>query len=206
MADPEIDFNAAPHITLLKQRDHHCFTQLVATYHNTLLTVARSIIGSALADEVVQEAWVSAYNALPSFEGRSSVKTWLFTIVSNHAKTRLRKESRAVSLDALEEMFPDFSDRFRPDGHWQAAPNQWHTESPESLLEETQLRRCIEHTLMQLPPLQRSVFTLRDLEQLSLEEICNNLGISDSNVRVLLHRARLRLLQVIDRYQETGQC
>lgn len=206
MADSDTDFNDEPQLTLLRQQDHTCFSNLVTRYHHTLLTVARSIIGPALADEVVQESWVSAYQSLPRFEGRSSIKTWLFTIVSNHAKSRLRKESRSISLDALEEMDPGFSDRFRPDGHWREAPSQWHTESPESLLEEKQLQHCIDRTLAQLPPMQRAVFTLRDMEQVSLADICNNLGLSDSNVRVLLHRARLRLMQVIDRYQETGQC
>jgi RNA polymerase sigma-70 factor (ECF subfamily) len=206
MADSHPDFNGEPRLSQLRQQDHACFASLVACYHNILLTVARSIIGPALADEVVQESWVSAYQSLPKFEGRSSVKTWLITIVSNHAKSRLRKESRTISLDALEELDPGFSDRFRPDGHWSQAPSQWHTESPESLLEEKQLQRCIDQTLAQLPPMQRAVFTLRDLEQLSLAEICNNLGLSDSNVRVLLHRARLKLMQMIDRYQETGQC
>ena len=206
MADPTMNFDAAPLLLLLRARDHACFAQLVAAHHPTLMTLARSIIGPGLADEVVQEAWVAAYQALPDFAGRSSIKTWLFTIVSNHAKTRLRKEKRTLSLEALEEKIPDFGDRFQPDGHWRELPGQWHSESPEDLLQATELRRCIDRALAELPPMQRAVFTLRDLEQLSLAEICNNLGISDSNARVLLHRARTKLFQVIDTYQETGQC
>lgn len=206
MTDTTADFNAPALLEQLRRQDHSCFSQLVATYHDTLLTVARSIVGAAVADEVVQEAWISAYKALPGFQGRSSLKTWLFTIVSNHAKTRLRKESHTVSLNALEEAAPNFLDRFHNDGHWREAPGHWHMENPRSLLEEEQLRHCIERTIALLPPMQKAVFTLRDLEQMELGEICNNLDISDSNVRVLLHRARVKLMQVIDRYQETGQC
>ena len=205
MTDPS-EFNSPAFLMNLRQQDHRCFSRLVAAYHNTLLTVARSIIGDAVADEVVQDAWISAYKALPGFEGRSSLKTWLFTIVSNHAKTRLRKESRTTSLDAIEEASPNFLERFQMDGHWADAPAHWHMQNPQSLLEEDQLRRCIEHTLSQLPPMQKAVFMLRDLEQMELGDICNNLDISDSNVRVLLHRARVKLMQVIDRFQETGQC
>ncbi len=79
-------------------------------------------------------------------------------------------------------------------------------DSPDQLLEQTQLQTCIDHTLTQLPPAQKAVFTLRDIEQMPLEEICNTLDIKDSNVRVLLHRARLKLFKVIAHYQETGEC
>lgn len=190
----------------LRSGDTEVFTQLVAHYHRPLLTVARSIIGDSLADEVVQEGWLSAYKALPRFEGRSAVKTWLFTIVSNQAKTRLRKESRTQSLDELEESGSGFNGEFKNNGHWQNGPARWHLESPDQLLQQAQLQKCIDHTLEVLPPLQKAVFTLRDIEQESLNAICNILDVSDSNVRVLLHRARLKLMQVIEHYQETGEC
>lgn len=202
----QLDFSNTEVLNRLKGLDHEIFTQLVIQYQSSLLSVARSIIGEALADEVVQESWVSAYKALPKFEGRSQVKTWLFTIVSNLAKTRLKKESRSISLNELEEGSAIGSDQFKSNGHWKTPPKQWHIDTPEGLLEEEQLRCCINHTLKQLPPMQKAVFTLRDLEQESLTDICNNLGLSDSNVRVLLHRARLKLMQVIEHYQETGQC
>ena len=192
----------------LRQQDHTVFAALVEKYHRQMIVVARAIIGESLAEEVVQEAWVSAYHALPSFEGRSSIKTWIYTIVSNQAKTRLRKESRLVSLNELEEEQPLSlnKDNFNDSGHWINPPPLWDTESPDELLENEQLQKCIEKTLELLPPMQKSVFLLRDIEQQSLEEICNMLEIANSNVRVLLHRARVKLMQVIDRYQETGQC
>jgi RNA polymerase sigma-70 factor, ECF subfamily len=199
------DFDSPDILARLKLGDAVLFTRLVRQHHRTLVTVARGIIGESLAEEVVQESWLSAYKALPRFEGRSAVKTWLFTIVSNHAKTRLRQELRTVSLDELEESGAPYG-QFRDDGHWLSPPLQWHIDSPDKLLEEAQLRKCVDSTLGKLPAAQRAVFTLRDMEQLSLQEICNILSISDSNVRVLLHRARLKLMQVIEHYQETGTC
>jgi RNA polymerase sigma-70 factor (ECF subfamily) len=197
-----------PDISLLQQQDHGAFSALVTRYHRPLVAVARSIIGDSLAEEVVQEAWVSVFRALPGFEGRSSLKTWLYTIVGNEARSRLRREKRIVALEDLGTPDTDYLDgsRFKPDGHWETPAPAWHMESPDQLLEEAQLQNCIEITLGILPPNQKAVFTLRDIEQQSLEEICNILQLSDSNVRVLLHRARLKLMQVIDRYQVTGEC
>lgn len=190
----------------LRSGNRTAFSELVKQYHIPMVHMVRPIIGEALAEEVVQEAWVSAYKALPKFEGRSSLKTWLFTIASNQAKTRLRKEKRSVSLDELQPENTWLEDRLTDQGTWKTAPQTWGIDSPDALLEEDQLRKCIEHTLTILPSMQKAVFTLRDLEQMSLGEICNNLDISDSNVRVLLHRARAKLMQVVHRYQETGQC
>lgn len=196
----------------LRQGNRAAFTRLVKRYHTQLVVVARAIAGDTWAEEVTQEAWISIYRALPKFEGRSSLKSWLFTIVKNQAKTRRSKEQRLVSLDTIEmegssESFAaTLNERFKQDGHWKESPTQWHIDSPAALLEEAQLKKCITHTLKQLSPEQRAVFTLRDMQQLPLDEICNILEISNSNVRVLLHRARLKLMQVIDHYQETGTC
>lgn len=197
-----------PDLENLKKQDHQAFQRLVEKYNRQIVVVARAIIGDSLAEEVAQEAWVSVYRALPSFEGRSSIKTWIFTIVSNEAKTRLRKESRLVRMNEMEEVIPAYlnGERFNNDGSWSSPPPLWDIESPEKILENEQLRQCIEKTIELLPDVQKSVFLLRDIEQQSLEVICNILDISNSNVRVLLHRARVRLMQIIDQYQETGQC
>lgn len=197
-------------IDALRRGDRAAFTRLVARHHRRLLVVARAIVGDAWADEVVQETWISVHRSLPKFEGRSSLQTWLYTIVRNEARTRLGKEARYVSLDNVGDSHEDslraLSLEFRGDGHWQRAPSDWHTESPLQLLEHDQLQRCIDSTLQRLSADQRAVFTLRDLQQMELQDICNILELSNSNVRVLLHRARLTLMQVIDRYQETGTC
>lgn len=197
----------AEFIESLKKQDHDAMRVLVSEYHALLQTVARSIVGESIAEEVVQESWIAAFKALPKFEGRSTLKTWLFTIVSNHAKSRLRKENRTVSLDSDQnDTDPLEKYAFKDNGHWASPVSDWHIDSPDGLLEERQLKKCIEKTLSLLPDKQKAVFCLRDLEQLSLESICNILTLSESNTRVLLHRARVKLMQVIDHYQETGTC
>ncbi|MBB3169615.1 RNA polymerase sigma factor [Simiduia aestuariiviva] len=203
-----IEQTQAVDLALLRAQDHGAFTQLVQQYHGQLLVVARAIVRPAQAEEVVQEAWVSIFRALPKFEGRSSIKTWMFTIVSNAAKGKLRKENREITWDDAERVLGDYlsEDRFKSDGHWSSGPVNWHMESPDRILEESQLKQCIEKNLALLPDAQRAVFLLRDVEQQPLDTICNMLGITNSNARVLLHRARVSLLSVVDHYQETGQC
>lgn len=197
----------ASFLLLLQQGDQQAFSDLVRKYHGQLQVVARAIIGPSLAEEVVQEAWVSAYKAVHKFEGRSSLKTWLYTIVSNGAKTRLRKESRQVRFKDDEDQDSYLSgERFATDGHWSNPPPSWDVDTPEQLLQEEQLQACIEQTLLLLPPQQKAAFTLRDIDQQPLDDICNILDTSNSNTRVLLHRARLKLMQVVDRYRETGEC
>jgi RNA polymerase sigma-70 factor (ECF subfamily) len=191
----------------LQTGDQQAFSELVRKYHSQLQIVARAIIGPSLAEEVVQEAWVSAYKAIYKFEGRSSLKTWLYTIVSNGAKTRLRKESRQVRFRDDDEQESYLSgEHFASDGHWSNPPVNWDMNTPEQLLQEEQLQACIEKTLLLLSPQQKAAFTLRDIEQQPLGDICNILDTSNSNIRVLLHRARLKLMQVVDRYRETGKC
>jgi RNA polymerase sigma-70 factor, ECF subfamily len=197
-------------IDALAQGNDAAFSHLIRQYQSTMLSLARSITGDTFADDVVQEAWVSVYSNIAKFERRSSLKTWLFRIVSNLATTRLRKESRKTSLDQLDGELPGSyldSAHFREDGHWKAAAvPTWRIESPDELLEEQQLKLCIHKTLNCLPEAQKTVFLLREIEQVAFEEICELLNISGANVRVLLHRARLQLMQMINRYQETGSC
>tara|TARA_R100001143_G_C3359047_1_gene134405 strand:- start:2966 stop:3628 length:663 start_codon:yes stop_codon:yes gene_type:complete len=200
-------------LSKLKQQDHQAFQQLVQKYHKLMLAVVRPIVGDTWAEEVVQEAWVSAYKALPDFQERSTLKTWLFTIVKNEAFSRYRKESRQESL---ESHLPDdqqdqnldewLQHSFKPGGRWQKPLQQWDLSSPEALLQEEQLQQCIELTLELLKADQKAIFLLRDQEQMGMEEICNILEISHSNARVLLHRARMKLFQVINHYQDTGEC
>jgi RNA polymerase sigma-70 factor, ECF subfamily len=192
-------------------QDQAAFNLLVKHYHKRLLGFAASITGETLAEEILQEAWVSIWRGLPGFEGRAALKTWLYTIVRNECTTRLRKEQRLQIVNIDEEHYEDgidewFAAKFAGDGHWQGSIAEWSMESPEQLLEEDQLRDCLEKNIASLHAMQRSVFRLRDIEQMELQEICNVMGLANSNVRVLLHRARLKLLQVIDHYQETGEC
>lgn len=186
--------------------DNDAFQHLIQRHQPLMLHVARAIIGNVHAEDVAQEAWLSAYKALPRFEFKSSFKTWILTIVSNEAKSRLRRESRQISLEEMRPSTYLQNETFKPNGHWKTPPPHWHTESPDALLEEKQLEVCIKKTLDLLPNQQKAAFILRELEQCSFTEICSTLSISASNARVLTHRARLTLMQVIDHYQETGTC
>jgi RNA polymerase sigma-70 factor (ECF subfamily) len=169
--------------------------------------VAFAIVGSRNADEVVQDAWLAVVRSLDGFQARSSLKTWLLTITANTAKTRLKGNRREVLLDDIPAPHGSIGDeRFSADGHWLLAPHAWHHDSPEALLTEEELRQCLEKTLASLSELQGSVLHLREREGLELEEICNLLQVSLSNVRVLLHRARLKVFATLEHFEETGQC
>jgi len=184
------------------------FEEIVRQYHGAMKRAAAALIGEAQAEEAVQEAWLSAIRNLPKFEGRSTLKTWLFSILLNEARGRLRKAKREVRMEDFGsggEGLLD-PDRFAGDGHWAQAPLLWHDQSPEALLSHEDFLRCLEMVLDGLPEIQRSVLTLREYQGLEMEQICNILSISASNIRVLLHRARTRVYVMVDRFEETGTC
>jgi RNA polymerase sigma-70 factor (ECF subfamily) len=192
----------------LQAGEKAAFEELVRLYHGAMKRAAGAIVGEAQAEEAVQEAWLSAIRHLPDFEGRSSLKTWLFSIVINEARGRLRKARREIRIDdpatGKEGLFDP--DRFLEDGHWAQAPALWHDQSPEALLSHEDFLRCLEKLLDALPEIQRSVLTLREYQGLEVEEICNILPVSASNVRVILHRARVKVYAMVEVYEETGTC
>ena len=191
----------------LRAGEQQAFRELVSTYQGAMRAVAMAIVGNRFADEAVQDAWLAVVRNLPGFEQRSSLKTWLLTITANSAKGRLKHARREVLLDDLPAPHGSIGgERFASDGHWLSAPLAWHEDSPDALLEQNDLRECLEHTLTSLPDLQSSVLVLRERQGLELEAICNLLDVSLSNVRVLLHRARLKVFATLEHYQETGQC
>lgn len=194
-------------IERLRQGEQAAYALLVSRYQGAMRAVAIAIVGSSSADEVVQDSWLAVVRNIDGFAGRSSLKTWLLTITANTAKTRLKKQRREVFIDDVSGPHGSIGAyHFKPDGHWQQSPIGWHSDSPEALLDEQELRECLEHTLTSLSELQRSVLLLRDRQCLELEEICNLLDISHSNVRVLLHRARLSVFATLDHFEETGEC
>ncbi len=184
------------------------YTQLVQTYQSAMRAVAYAIVGSRNCDDVVQDAWLSVVRNLPGFQGRSSLKTWLLTITANQAKTRYKQNRREVSLEEVPGPHGTVGDdRFSPvNGHWSSAPVTWHHDTPEALLAESELRECLNHTLLGLSDLQSSVLLLRERQGLELEDISSLLAISLSNVRVLLHRARLKVFVTLEHFEETGTC
>ncbi|NVK23175.1 MAG: RNA polymerase sigma factor [Kangiellaceae bacterium] len=189
----------------LLNNDQLLFNKVFKAYYSPMYAVAYSIVGNAIADEVVQEAWVSAIRALPKFEGRSALKSWLIRITANEAKTRLRKESRSVSLDAVNESWAT-DPRFDNKGHWNDANPEWDAASPDDLLSADELKDCVEKHMEHLPDNQKQILNLRDVGGLAMDEICNILEVSSSNARVLLHRARDKMQQVVAHFQRTGKC
>jgi RNA polymerase sigma-70 factor (ECF subfamily) len=195
-------------IRQLLARDAKACEMTIRRYQSTMMSVARGIVrDTQIAEEVVQEAWISAFRALPAFEYRSSLKTWLLRIVSNEAKDRLRGKPREASLEEMAQGPAHLgSDRFNARGHWDEPPALWDQNTPEALLSEEHLRDCLQKHMNLLPPAQHTVITLRELEGLDFSEIASQLAITEQNVRVMLHRARLRIYGMIEHYQESGEC
>jgi RNA polymerase sigma-70 factor, ECF subfamily len=161
-----------------------------------------------MVEEVVQDTWLDFLEGIGRFEGRSSLKTWLFTILTNNAKTRGKRESRSLSFSQLEGVETDEAavdpERFMPPGQLQAGqwaypPQPWGRSIEEDVLSQ-ELLKHIESAIQELPAVQRTVISLRDVEGCSSNEVCNVLGVSETNQRVLLHRARSRVRQALERY------
>jgi RNA polymerase sigma-70 factor, ECF subfamily len=160
-----------------------------------------------VAEEVAQDAWVGALTGLARFEGRSSLKTWLFRILTNIAKTRAERERRSVPFSALMADEHDnepavdaarFHARGELRGHWVEQPSVWS--DLDEGLDAQETRVHIEQALQQLPPAQRQVIMLRDIEGWTSDEVCNALGLSETNQRVLLHRARSKVRAALADY------
>jgi len=192
----------------LLANDQAIYLSVVKTYHSTMTNIARSIIGDAFAEEVAQEAWLAMAKGLPKFERRSSFKTWLMCIVSNNAKSRLRRESRQVHLGEynLDDSPVVNPQRFNKHGHWQAPPKHWDSDDPEMLLSSQQLGDCLDKTVDALPNQQRAALEMFEQQDIPSKEICNILEVSESNLRVLLHRARSHVRNMIERFHEDGTC
>jgi|SRR5690349_746899 len=189
----------------LREGDESAFMELVDRYHASLVRLARRFVSSqAVAEDVAQEAWVGVLRGIGSFEGRSSLRTWIYRILANTAKTRARREARSVPFAALsgpgEEAAVD-PDRFLPAGNWASAPDQW-SDLPEQRLLGDELRRVVDEAIEQLPANQATVIRLRDVEGFESSEVRDLLDLSEVNQRVLLHRARSRVRAALERYLE----
>jgi RNA polymerase sigma-70 factor, ECF subfamily len=195
-------------VTALRAGDETVFTRLVREHGPGMLRVARKYVSTqAVAEEVVQEAWLGVLRSLDRFEGRSSFKTWLYRILTNTAMSRGEREARSIPFATLggEGGAADVSvdpSRFRTEGawvgHWAAPPENWA--SPEPRLLEAEARQIIDRTIAQMPEAQAIVITMCDIEGFAPEEVCNVLDISLTNQRVLLHRARSRVRQALEDY------
>jgi RNA polymerase sigma-70 factor (ECF subfamily) len=191
----------------LRAGDEAAFAGLVAGLYGTMLSVARTYVKDrAVAEEVVQETWLAVINGLDRFEGRSSLKTWILSILVNQAKTRGTREARTVPFGSLapDDNTPAVDpDRFRGPheqyaGGWRAFPADW--KAADQLVQDRETIRVAMRAIAELPLTQQTVIRMRDVEGYSSEEVCATLDVSEANQRVLLHRARSRVRAALERH------
>ena len=187
----------------LREHDEEAFLDVVSRWRRAMLRVALGHVSTqASAEEVVQDTWLAVLEGLERFQGRASLRTWVFRILVNQAKTRGVREHRTTPFSSLARAEAGADEpsvepeRFLPADH-ERWPRHWKVPPPEVRLEERELLRAVQSAIDLLPPAQRAVVTLRDVEGFPAEEVCELLGISDGNQRVLLHRARSRVRAAI---------
>lgn len=179
----------------LRDGDEHAFVMLVERYHKPMLRLARTMVSSeAVAEEIVQDTWMGVVHGIDRFEGRSSFKTWLYRILVNRARSAGAKEHPSASIESLHSVDPT---RFDAAGHWANPLDSWRDDT-ENRLDAATLVPVLEAALEDLAPRQRQVVILRDVEGLSNDEVCGALGITSGNQRILLHRGRARLREILD--------
>ncbi len=199
-------------IAALRNGEEAAFTALVNRYHATMIRLAMIYVSDrSVAEEVAQEAWMGILRSLDNFEGRSSLKTWMFRILTNRAKTRATREGRSIAFSDLWsiDQEPDEPvlepERFLPSDHaqwphhWATPPQSWAAVPEERMLSQ-ETRALVQGAINTLPMSQRMVISLRDIAGWTSEEVCNVLNITESNQRVLLHRARAKVRRALERY------
>jgi RNA polymerase sigma-70 factor, ECF subfamily len=187
------------HLGQLRNGDEQAFVMLVARYQPSMLRLARAMVSSdAVAEEVVQDTWLGVVRGIDRFEGRSSFKTWLFSILVNRARSAGSAEHPNTPIEALHAVDPS---RFDAQGHWADPLERW-SEDREDRLDARALTPMLNAALDDLPPRQRQVVVLRDVEGLSNAETCSALGISSGNQRILLHRGRSHLRGMLEAKME----
>lgn len=198
-------------VEALRRGDEEAFSVIVDRYQASMLRLASMYVPSrAVAEEVTQDAWLGVLKGIDRFEGRSSLRTWIFKILVNTAKTRGQRERRSVPFSSLwapgrEDEPAVEPERFLPADdpdwphHWSSLPNSWGGIPEERLLARETLHR-VEQVIESLPPNQGEVLRLRDIHGWTSAEVCNTLKISETNQRVLLHRARAKVRGALERY------
>jgi RNA polymerase sigma-70 factor (ECF subfamily) len=212
---PQVDFGEQQIVAALRQGDEAAYAWLVEQHHTTLVRLAlRYVPNVATAEDVAQETWLQVVRGLPNFQFRSTLKTWIFSILVNRARTRGKQEQRNMPVSdawlaqlAGGQPAVDADRFFGPDqpaqlDHWASAPRDV---APEERLLAAETRAKVEHAIAALPLAQREVITLRDIEGWSAEEVCNTLDLTETNQRVLLHRARSKVRAVLEPYLAAEQ-
>jgi RNA polymerase sigma-70 factor (ECF subfamily) len=196
-------------VAALRRGDEQAFAQLVDRYHSSLVRVAQTFVRDrAVAEEVAQDTWIGVIRGLGNFRGDSALKTWIFRILTNRAKDRAVRERRTIPVADIELYDSEPSvdpSRFLGDdhpvwpGHWSSAPASW-ADLPEERLLADETMACVQSAIDELPPAQRQVITLRDVEGWPSDEVRALLGVSEGNQRVLLHRARAKVRTALETY------
>ncbi|HMC81305.1 MAG TPA: sigma-70 family RNA polymerase sigma factor [Acidimicrobiia bacterium] len=196
-------------VEALRRGDESAFASLIDRYHNSLLRLALSYVATReQAEDVVQETWMGVLAGIDRFEGRSSLKTWIFRILVNRAKTKGVREHRSLPFSSLEGDGDDkepsidpsrFQEGGRWAGYWSAPPASWEG-VPEDRLLSAETRAVVEAAIAMLPEMQRAVITLRDVRGFTAQEACEVLGLTEANQRVLLHRARSKVRARLEEY------
>ncbi len=203
---PQGEASQERELAALRAGDEEAYLRLVRRHHPAMIRVASLHVHSAAAaEEVAQEAWLGVLRGLHQFEGRSSLRAWIFGILLNCARARAIREGRTVPFSALEAERGEDAPSVPPDrflgagdewaGHWAAPPSPW----PEAWVASRELMALVQAALARLPEGQRAVMSLRDVEGWGAEEVCELLGISEGNQRVLLHRARSKVRGDVER-------
>jgi len=203
-------------LAALRRGEEEAFALLVDRYGASMLRFAHLYAPDpGVAEDAVQDAWLAVLRGIDRFEGRSSLKTWIFRILLNRMSSRCKRDGRQIPFSTLfdgatapgepavgaERFLAE--DHPRWPGHWRLAPKSWG-ESPEERVLSKEVRALVDRSIETLPPAQREVITLRDREGWSAREVCNVLGISESNQRVLLHRARSKVRSALEDYLSGG--
>ena len=211
--DPRPTTDETELIAAVRRGDPEAFAELVDELSPGLLRLAMTYVPSrAVAEEVVQDTWLGVVNGIDRFEGRSSLRTWIYRILVNNARTRGRRERRTLPFSYFRRRAEEGGDEpaVEPDrfqgrrgeqpGAWARPPVEWS--APEDKLASAETRRVMLEAIADLPPRQRQVIVLRDLQGLSAADARNALGVSETNQRVLLHRARSKVRAALERHFE----
>jgi RNA polymerase sigma-70 factor, ECF subfamily len=191
-------------VAALRAGDERAFATLVDRYHSTLVRVAMTFVRDRhVAEDVAHDTWLGVIRGIDRFRGESSLKTWIFRILTNIATTRAVRERRTVPFSALggDDAPAVDEERFHPGGHpaagqWATPPTSW----PDEIVASRETLDCIREAIAALPPMQQRVITLRDIEGWSPDEICGVLGLTVENQRVLLHRARSKVRAAVEQH------
>jgi RNA polymerase sigma-70 factor, ECF subfamily len=206
-ASPQTDDDL---VAALRAGDEAAFAALVDELTPALMRVALMHVATReVAEDVVADTWVGVIKGIDRFEGRSALRTWIFQILLNIARTRGKREKRTLPFASLRRRAEEGgdepavdADRFQADGAWARPPQEW--EGIDVKLESDELRTVLLQAIASLPPRQRDVIALRDIQGYSADEARNALGVGETNQRVLLHRARSKVREALEAYMEAS--